>query len=166
MGYTREQLAYFAGIMDGEGTISMSDKRRKKISEKGLRKRNNYIYRARINFSTTVTVCNTDPRIIQWLVNVFGGSVSYSKRQEEHWKQKITWIMPTSKIVEIISQTLPYFVLKREQAILIIEARKTIHCNPKGLQISDEVYNRRLEISKLIRDHNQKKILPPCCPPT
>ena len=50
-----------------------------------------------------------------------------------------------------------------QQAELMIEARKTFDNNPRGLEISDEIYNRRFEIAKLIRSHNQK-VLPPCCP--
>ena len=71
--------------------------------------------------------------------------------------------MPTKLIAKILKAALPYFVLKKEQVKLMIEARKTFDENPKQMLTSDEVYNRRLEISQLIRDHN-KKILPPCCP--
>lgn len=71
--------------------------------------------------------------------------------------------MPTKRIAEVLSLALPYFVLKTEQAKLMIETRKTFDDNQKQMLTSDEVYNRRLEISKLIRFHN-KKNLPPCCP--
>jgi hypothetical protein len=162
MEYTIAQIAYLAGILDGEGTISICDKRIMKRKSKGIRKTNK-VYRARVNFSTNVTVCNTDPVIIDWLVANFGGSVSYSKRQKTNWKQKITWIMPTAQISIILEKVLPYLVLKKEQAKLMIEARKTFDENQRQLLTSDEVYNRRLEIANLIRLHN-KKALRPCCP--
>ena len=162
MKYSIAQLAYLAGILDGEGTISMSDKRIMKRKSKGIRITNK-VYRARINFSTTVTVCNTDIVLMNWLLENFRGSLSFSKRQKDNWKPKITWIMPTKKISYILEQIYPYLVLKKQQAKLMIEARKTFDSNQKQLLTSDEVYNRRLEISQLIRNHN-KKILPPCCP--
>ncbi len=162
MEFTVIQLAYLAAIIDGEGTISMSDKRIMKRKSRGIRKTNK-IYRARVNFSTTVTVCNTDSRLIDWLIANFGGSASYSKQKKENWKQKITWIMPTTRIREILIAALPYFVLKKIQAELMIEARKEFDENQKQRLTSDEVYNRRLEICHLIRLHNQKS-LPPCCP--
>lgn len=162
MTYSIAQLAYLAGIIDGEGTISICDKRVMKRKSQGIRKTNK-VYRARINFSTSVSVANTDPRIIDWLIQNFGGSMSHSKRQEENWRPKITWIMKTTEMVNILTQIVPYLVLKKEQAILMIEARKTFDSNQKQELTSDEVYNRRLEIAQLIRDHN-KRILPPCCP--
>lgn len=162
MEYSKESLIYLAGIMDGEGTISMCDKRIMKRKSLGIRKTNK-IYRARINFSTTITVCNTDERLMSWLINHFGGAISTSKRQKKNWKQKMTWIMPTTKIIEILDGILPYLVLKKEQAKLMIEIRKTFDQNQRQLLTSDEVYNRRLEVSQLIRFHNQR-VLPPCCP--
>jgi hypothetical protein len=162
MEYTIAQLAYLAGVMDGEGTISMCDKRITKRKSRGIRKTKK-VYRARVNFSTTITVANTDPRIMDWLLDNFGGAVSHSKRQHSHWKAKITWIMPTKKITYLLTAIIPYLVLKKEQAHLMIEARKSFDENQKQLLTSDEVYNRRLEISQLIRQHNQR-VLPPCCP--
>ena len=162
MEYNISQLSYLAGIMDGEGTISMCDKRIMKRKSKGIRKTKK-VYRARVNFSTTVTICNTDLRLIEWLVANFGGGVSHSKRQHEHWKSKITWIMPIKEISKILTAILPYLVLKKEQATLMIEARKSFDENLRQLQTTDEVYNRRLEICQLIRCHNQR-ILPPCRP--
>lgn len=162
MEYSIEHLIYLAGIMDGEGTISMCDKRIMKRKSLGIRKTNK-VYRARVNFSTTVTVCNTDSRLIEWLINNFGGAASYSKRQKANWKQKITWIMPVKNIAKILTGIIPYLVLKREQAELMIEARKSFDENQRQMLTSDEVYNRRLEICQLIRFHNQR-VLPPCCP--
>ena len=163
MTYTIAQLAYLAGIIDGEGTISICDKRVQARKSKGIRKMVIRIYRARINFSTHVTVCNTDPRIMDWLIENFGGSISVSKRQKENWKIKLTWVMPTKLISTLLEAILPFLILKAEQAKLMIEARKTFDENQRALITSDEIYQRRLEICQMIRNHNQR-ILPPCCP--
>lgn len=71
--------------------------------------------------------------------------------------------MPTIEISKILKGTLQFLVLKHEQARLMIEARKSFDANTKNLPVSDKIYNRRLEIAKLIREHNQY-VLPPCCP--
>ena len=107
MDYLKEHLVYLAGIMDGEGTIYMCDKRIMKRKSRGIRKTNK-IYRARVNFSTTVTVCNTDERLMSWLIKYFGGAIYISKRQKKNWKQKMTWIMPTKKISKILEGIFPY----------------------------------------------------------
>jgi hypothetical protein len=121
------------------------------------------VYRARINFGTNVTIHNTNFRVMRWLSENFGGVIYTRKRQKIHWDRVYTWYMTLSDICSILSQCLPYLVIKKEQAILMIEARKSFDDNQKCLLISDEIYNRRLEIAKLIRLHN-KKILPPCFP--
>lgn len=90
MEYQNEKLAYLAGILDGEGTISLCDKRIQKQKSKGIRKMVVRLYRARVNFTTHVTVCNTDPRIMSWLIQNFGGTISTSKRQKQNWNVKYT----------------------------------------------------------------------------
>jgi hypothetical protein len=162
MEHTEAALAYLAGIIDGEGTISMNDKRVMKRKSRGIRQTKK-IYRARINFSTIVTVTNTDFRLMEWLIRNFGGSVSTTNRMNPKWRIKCTWIMPTTQISNILQQIIPHLILKREQAKLMVEARKTFDENQKQRLTSDEVYNRRLEIAQLIRDQNQY-FLPPCRP--
>lgn len=169
MKYTIDKIAYFAGILDGEGTISMDDKRIGKSKSRGIRKSFRpykgkiRIYRARVVFGCHLSICNTDPRIMNWLVQNFGGAISVSKRMHAHWAIKLTWFASCKSICEILEACLPYLILKKDQAILMIEARKNIDANIKREEYPDEIYNRHLEICHLIRSYN-KKNLPPCCP--
>ena len=56
-----ETISYMAGIFDGEGCVALHEKKTKK----GLK-----YYRPK------VTVTNTDPRLIKFCLETFGGSYS------------------------------------------------------------------------------------------
>lgn len=168
MEYTVAQIAYFSGILDGEGTISVGDKKISPSKAKGIRKSFRpykgkiRIYRARVNFSCHVSVCNTNSRLMDWLVKTFGGFVNVSKRTKVNWSTKMSWHLPCKSICPILEACLPYLNIKSEQARLMIEIRKNIDNNKKREEYSEETYSRHLEIAKLIRFHNQN--LPPCYP--
>lgn len=171
MKYTEAQLGYLAGLIDGEGCIHMSDKRISKSKSKGIRRPTRpyrgtiRTYRGRVNFTTAVSICNTNFAIIDWLYSNFGGTIhSQKKPGKPHWNLRKTWIMsPANQIKPILEAVLPFIVAKRKQIILLIEARGIIDANTKRLEHSLENYNRLLQISSHIKLLN-KKILPPCCP--
>jgi hypothetical protein len=61
--YTPIQLAYLAGIIDGEGSIYI-----------GRFKRNDK--RHIDHYQTNITICNTERSLTDWLYETFGGSLS------------------------------------------------------------------------------------------
>ncbi|MCJ7828131.1 MAG: LAGLIDADG family homing endonuclease [Dehalococcoidia bacterium] len=72
-------LAYTAGIMDGEGCISITCNK-KKSSRKGIE------YRIRVN------VANTNEWLVNWLKFNFGGCVTKA-RPRENCKQMYQWVL-------------------------------------------------------------------------
>src|SRR5574342_1271200 len=94
MNYTVEQLAYLAGLLDGEGCFHICDKRKSPQKAKGLRKpRKEYI--GQINFSTQVAICNTHIGVLNWLKEIFGGGIHIQKTPSKpNWDLKKQWIMP------------------------------------------------------------------------
>jgi hypothetical protein len=108
--WTEAELAYFAGIIDGEGCISLC------TSKKNVNNR----------YGTQVFIGNTDERLIQWIHSRFGGTLGFRKRLKPN--QKDLWTVNFSGVTvePILAAVLPYLVLKREQAALMLEFRKTV----------------------------------------
>lgn len=171
MNYTNEQLCYLAGLLDGEGCLHVSDKRVSPSKSRGIRRPTRpyrgaqRTYRARINFSTAVSICNTNFQIIDWLYNNFGSIVHCQKKPgKPHWHLRKTWLLSPSKDIKpLLELVFPYIVGKKEQVKLMIEARNIIDSNTKRMEHSLENYNRLLEIANHIKLLN-KKALPPCLP--
>lgn len=103
------ELAWQAGIMDGEGCITLA---------KQLRKG-----RPSPAFRPTVTVTNTDPAICQPFVAAWGGKLYErpDKRVVKKWALSFTWYCPRSSVWSFLSYIRPYLVSKRKQADLLID---------------------------------------------
>jgi hypothetical protein len=114
--------ARLAAYIDGEGCITIARmKGRSRISRPVL--------------FLSVTIANTDPRLIQWLTSRFGGTAYTSLRSHNPKHSNVfTWNVASRHGAEIIRRALPFFVIKREQADIALAFQDTI--------ISDRRYGR------------------------
>uniref|UniRef100_A0A6M3L5I0 Homing endonuclease n=1 Tax=viral metagenome TaxID=1070528 RepID=A0A6M3L5I0_9ZZZZ len=97
-----EILAYTAGIIDGEGHITILNKpdcRSRKVQ---------------------VAVTNTNEWLCQWLKMQFGGRVYTWKPYQKHWKPAYRWILEFNKATDFLQLVLPYLNLKRAHAEIAI----------------------------------------------
>jgi len=116
--WTEAELAYFAGILDGEGCFGIS----------------RCVKRGHPAYHTRVSVTNTSAQLMRWLLDHFGGAVCLrSKTQHSNpnanplrWKPSFEWKCADKAVAEFLPLVLPYLVIKREQATLVIEYRKTV----------------------------------------
>ena len=122
--FKTKDLAYCAGIIDGEGSFT--------IYKSSPRK-----------FCARVYVVNTDKRLIEWLLYKFGG-LSY-KRHHKKWKTRYEWVLEKKDISSFISKLLPFLIIKKQQAETIIKFRKTFpskrrKLSSKTLSIRSQLY--------------------------
>lgn len=136
--YTQTQLAYLAGIIDGEGciTILYYAKQRKYIP----------------NFS----VVNTDLCLIEWLVDTFSGKF-YTRRPQKDRpldKVKYEWVISQSIIDKLLPKILPFLVIKKKNAELLLKFRETY--KERGFQkVPDELREIRHAFYLKIRELNR-----------
>ena len=141
--YTIAQLAYLAGIIDGEGTLFIGNYGNKdKIRGTGF-------------FQTIMAVTTTDRCLILWLYENFGGwkSEYTPKQRAENCKGPVySWKCTGDRLTHLCELIWPYLVIKQKQAAILLEMRKTYFCSEyqpgkQGVQrISEELINRRLEL--------------------
>lgn len=108
--WTSEELAYLAGIIDGEGCIT--------FHRRGGT--NAHIC------ATQLQVGNTDLRLLQWIQVRFGGSVKIERRMNTSHQTVWRWIAHVDNLEEMLAAVLPYLVIKRDQAELLLAYRKTL----------------------------------------
>lgn len=100
-------LAYAAGIVDGEGTIG--------ITELSPRKD-----RRSPQFRAYVAVVMTDPAVPLWMAQTFPGTVhAYAGRQPGH-KGTFGWRLANRRAAEFCGLLVPYLKVKRAQAELLV----------------------------------------------
>lgn len=108
---TKLDWAYLSGLFDAEGSFSI-DKRNKKGNG---------------SFTSCARISNTDNRLFPWIMSRFGGTYSTSKKKEEDrdegcWRLSEPRGLIGRKQREIkLLAILPYLVVKKERAILLLE---------------------------------------------
>jgi hypothetical protein len=143
---TQLEWAYLAGILDGEGTISIFTSRN---STKG-RKYPCYCPR--------VSISNCDERIMIWLEKTIGGRARPVKRKREtnsrKWRQSYIWELSRKQAVPILKNILPYLIIKRAQAALFLRFRET--GQHRGSKLSLGIVHARQRIIDEMQFLNRK----------
>jgi hypothetical protein len=117
MSFTPAELAYAAGLIDGEGTITIV-RRCGSANREGKRK-NRY-------HELVVELANTDRRMIEWLHQRWPATLSYwSGGKNTKAKGRWTWILTSGRALAFIEDVRPYLVLKGQQADIGIVFRST-----------------------------------------
>lgn len=135
------ELAYTAGVIDGEGCITVSMSR---------------------SFRVRLQVTNTNTGLIDWLAERFGGHVKTRKRMgKPNWKTSYDWTVSTVAARDILVQVMPYLVIKRRQAEIAIEMASlgvtALQGRRKGVPLVNQ--QRRKEIVQEMHDLNRKGII-------
>src|SRR5881396_3370006 len=103
--WTVAELAYFAGIIDGEGCLALHES----VSQNGL------------PFHTaSLRVANTNERMIAWIQARFPGKVDFRTQRNENAKSMWQWALFGTSVETVLIAVLPYLVCKHEQAELLI----------------------------------------------
>ncbi|MEM2613257.1 MAG: hypothetical protein QXO15_03400 [Nitrososphaerota archaeon] len=105
------KLAYLAGLIDGEGTISMRTA-------------------GRVIPNVRVRVYNTNEQVIKWIHENFGGSIFSREEYDKKTKRKLRiwyWgIHSIEEAVKLLKPLLPYLIVKKDNALELIKASEKI----------------------------------------
>src|SRR5271166_5923041 len=116
----KAKYGYLAGIIDGEGTITICRSEyvanRKAEGSRPARQYNS------LGFHATISVKNTDLRLMKWLKSRFGGEYYLDKsKKPSNWKDSYKWYHAAESKQEFLLAILPYLIIKREQALIVLE---------------------------------------------
>lgn len=92
-------LAYLAGIIDGEGCIGFT--------------------RIRGQLIPRITVTNTDQSLIDDLKTAFGGHILKRKPHQANWKAASQWTIQNAKAVNLLDKVYKYLRIKDMQAVCL-----------------------------------------------
>lgn len=92
-------LAYVAGLMDGEGSIGFT--------------------RSRSAMVPRVSITNTNLDLLDSLKSAFGGYITPLTGRKSGWKQAYAWVINNSKAVDFVARLEPWLRIKHEQVWLL-----------------------------------------------
>ena len=130
------ERAYIAGIIDGEGTITLNRKHRNNAH------------------SPEITVANTDLRLLEWLKEKLGGSIRKKIKKLSHHNQAYTWMIRNDRVINLLSEIEDYLIVKREHSELITKKYKA--CTPRNGKYNEELLNKKMELVAQIRKLNSR----------
>jgi hypothetical protein len=143
---TEVELAYAAGILDGEGCISV----RKKENRNG-----------RICYYCGLAIAMVDQEVPRWLLTTFGGFLYTSSRKTKAWRTVYIWRVENKALMDFLSSILPYLILKKKRAELAIQlcsmVRKKGQSRKPPMTIEEEAGRR--EIATQICAANQRQYI-------
>ncbi len=108
--------SYLAALFDGEGTFSIyQNSGNYHTTVTGEKKQYTFT-------NTRISVYNSDIRLMDWLVSNFGGVYYVHRRAKDIHKLGYDWRPKGKKNAEeLILGILPYLVIKKEQANLVLQ---------------------------------------------
>lgn len=143
--HTDTQIAYLAGLIDGEGCIYIGHTKQGKYG-------NGYQWHSMLK----ITSC--DEELIIWLENTFGGS----KDSRYRWtsKKKFTrpvynWQASGPMLDYIMPLVKQYLIIKKKQCDVMIRYRLTSK-NIGSKRLSTEIIEQRLKLLSELRNLNSR----------
>ena len=107
------QIEWIAGFIDGEGCLTISKQVRKN--------------RPSVAWRPSVTVANTNYESLTILKSTYGGTLRFNTGKRSNlktgvkWSDSWSWYCPQSKVVELCNDLLPYLIIKKHNAEILIE---------------------------------------------
>jgi len=151
--YKPTDLAYMAGIIDGEGCFYIGIVPKKKgdgyISE---------------HYRGLLKIDNTEYVLIDWLNQTFSGTNSAATRTTSSKlfvREVFSWIATGDRLLDLCEQVLPYLTIKRRQCQIMINFRKTYTAKLGSNKLSQENLDIRQFCYGEIRQLNSRFHLHP-----
>lgn len=138
-------LAYVAGIIDGEGCVSLNINRRSDVTS-------GYV------FVLKVSVAMTDKEVPEWLKATFGGSLSTHLPAKTGYRIYYAWMLEAKQAANFLGVILPYLRVKTAQATLALEFQKLKSSGGYRRQSPkpQEAYNAEIRVVEQMRQLNRR----------
>lgn len=144
---SREEAAYIAGIIDDEGTISLTRKHRGEHRQ------------------LTVSISSTEPPLLKYVRKVIGaGRISNKRTYQANHTPSVTYAISNRQALAVLEQVRPYlktYKVKRAELIL----RNYIRLTPRnGKYTQAQLKKRDIFIEKFLRLNPRQQTLAPVGP--
>jgi hypothetical protein len=120
-----EEIAYTAGLFDGEGSISL------------VRQKNNRSH------SPQVAVASTDYEVLDWLQKRFGGSIVTKQPYKINHSVSYDWRLTDRRALNFLQLIRPYLVIERKIRRVDLLLNDYIACTPRNGRYSAEMAERK-----------------------
>lgn len=125
------EIAWLAGYIDGDGSISISKKSGRRFS------------------SLIVAIDSTDRELLEYVQSLVGGSIIAKKKYQDHHRQAHTWrLLGARNIIDLMTQIAPYLrcPCKKARAELIRDGWR--EATPPNGRYDDTLLEKKVEFER------------------
>lgn len=108
-------LAYIAGIIDGEGCIQIQKPKRRHNRERSQ------------TYKLQLRVANTDLRLIEYINSIFPAYIYNGSEKRKGRRRQFVWHANGAKAAAVLRAVLPFLICKKEQAMTAISFQDTFN---------------------------------------
>ena len=119
------ELAYAAGLFDGEGSISL------------VRQKNNRSH------SPQVSVASNDHEVLAWFQNHFGGSIVTKQPRKSTHSVSYDWRLTDRRALTFLKLIRPYLVIERKIRRIDLLLNEYLDCTPRNGRYTQEMAERK-----------------------
>ncbi len=130
------ELAYAAGIIDGEGCICIT-------------------HHSGRYYELGISVTTTDTILTKWLSGTFGGNIHNHQAPRPHCKASYRWALSARKAEHFIGLILPFLKLKKSRAKLGLEFQSRKH---RSRWLSEDDVAKNKEYFELMKSLNKRGV--------
>jgi len=137
---TITEKAYLAGIVDGEGTITLSRQHKNQTP------------------SPQVSISNNNLDLLEYIKNITNcGIICPKKKYKPHHQQSWHWqTRSVSDSLFILKEIQPFLLVKKTQADLILKYYKEL--TPRNGRYTPELLEKKMQLVKRVRSLNGRQI--------
>jgi len=135
---TETEKSYLAGLIDGEGSVTLSRAHRNEMP------------------SPHITITNTNRSVVRWAEQVtgYGKIISRRARRVNHKPAYIWCVAKAGRCLNLLREIRPYLRVKHRQADLILQRYKAV--TPRNGQYTATLLKRKLRLVARIRALNHR----------
>jgi hypothetical protein len=135
---TRVELAYIAGIIDGEGSICSSQPRSNRAP-------------------LSIVVCMIHRPTIEWLHEKCGGGCWRTRTNQANARQSWVWLLKGARSTSLLQRLLPFLRTKRDEAGVALELGRTLWSENVRGRVTAETLIQRQQLGQLLRDLKRRE---------
>lgn len=137
---TETEKAYLAGIIDGEGTITLTKQHKNQTP------------------SPQVSISNNNLGLLEYIKNITNcGIICAKKKYKPHHQQ--SWHWQTRSVTDslfILKEVQSFLLVKKTQADLILENYKEL--TPRNGRYTPELLERKMQLVRKVQNLNRRQI--------
>jgi len=128
--------AYVAGIIDGEGTVTLTKHHKNQTP------------------SPEVSISNNNLLLLKWIRKKVGGVIVSKKKRKLHHSNSYTWRLRQNKAIDFLNEIKKHLLIKRRQADLITQEYKRV--THRAGKYTPQLLSQKNKLVNKIRALNQR----------